>query len=82
MKSKHAAAANRKPRPSVEAVGEAQPVGEAQSVDPPVPSDEPARRYPRRNLPPTDYAALESPNFDDFICKCLNSVGKRVEKSR
>ena len=33
------------------------------------PTDEPARRYPRRNLPPTDYAALESPNDDDFICK-------------
>ena len=33
------------------------------------PTDEPVRRYPRRNLPPTDYAALESPNEDDFICK-------------
>ena len=63
MKSKHAAAANRKPRPSVEAVGEAQP------VDSPALSDEPARRYPRRILPSTDYAALESPNDDDFICK-------------
>ena len=75
VKSKLAAAAKRKPRPSVEAAGVAQPVGEAQPagvaqpVDPPAPSDEPPRRYPRRNLPPTNYAALESPNDDDFICK-------------
>ena len=45
----------------------------AASGNPDSPSDadvEPARRYPRRNLPPTNYAALESPNEDDFICKC------------
>ena len=51
----------------------------ASAVDPPAPSDEsaavnpqadaePARRYPRRNLPPTNYAALD-PSEDDFICK-------------
>ena len=37
--------------------------------DPPSADAQPARRYPRRNLPPTNYAALESPNEDDFICK-------------
>ena len=47
----------------------------ASAVDPPAPSDEePARRYPRRNLPPTNYAALESPNEDDFICKLCESL--------
>ena len=46
------------------------PSNQSAAVDPPAPSDaEPARRYPRRNLPPTNYAALESPNEDDFICK-------------
>ncbi len=52
------------------AVDPPAPSDESVAVDPPAPSDaEPARRYPRRNLPPTNYAALESPNEDDFICK-------------
>ena len=26
-------------------------------------------RYPKRNLPKTDYSRIESPEEDDFICK-------------
>ena len=28
-----------------------------------------ASRYPKRNLPKTDYSTIESPEEDDFICK-------------
>ena len=31
-----------------------------------------ASRYPKRNLPKTDYSTIESPEEDDFICKSSN----------
>ena len=27
------------------------------------------RRYPKRNVPRTDYSTIESPEEDDFICE-------------
>ena len=59
VKSKRAAAVKPKPPPSHPS--------EAPAVE--ANPDEPARRYPRRELPPTDYAALNGPDEDHFICK-------------